>query len=198
MVYYSVLPNIDDLLRKLSSSADQHTRYVVQALKAFKTCIFLYRMHLNPMSNFIQTIVGLFLNAFEQSETTMRRLVSAILKLLVVSFAICGIFLIWAADLILSDDAYLSILLMAAGGGLAYWGGAASSAAAALVVAAPPIAAIVAISAGLGLFSIGLFMFIERVQRAAPHEYVVRAHANLGDVEDYLRQWIRNPFRDGD
>ena len=79
---------------------------------------------------------------------------------------------------------------MAAGGGLTYWGHVVFVAAVAATVVAPPIAAM---AAGVGLFGIGLFMAIERLQRAAPHEYVVRAHVHLGDVEDYLRQWIRNP-----
>lgn len=157
-------------------------------------------MHLNSMPDFIRTIVGLFLNAFGQCETTMKRLISALLQLLVVPFAICGIFLIWEADLILSDDAHLSIILMATGGGLMLWGGLACVAAIAATVIAPPIAPIAAVSAGVGLFGIGLFMFIKRLQRAAPHEYVVRAHIHLNDVDvdDYLHQWIRGASWEND
>jgi hypothetical protein len=189
MVYYNSLPNIDQLLQHLLPSTDRHTKYVAQVLLALKACIYLYRMHLNAMPYFIQTIVGLFLNALRQCETEMKQLVSALLKLVLVPFAICGIFLIWTADLLFSDDLHLSIILLAAGGGLAWWGYV--TYAAAVVVLAGPIAAV---AGGIALIGIGAAMFIKRLYRRAPHEYAVRAHINLNNVDGYLRQWLSNAF----
>jgi hypothetical protein len=196
MVYQSVLPSIDHLLEQLLlPSTNKHREYVSRVLFALKACIYLYRMHLNPSGTFIQTIIGLFLNALQQSQPAMNRLVPKLLELVLIPFAICGIAILWIADQLLSDELYLSITLMAAGGGLAVGGtitGIAIHSATAAAIAGP----IAAVAGGIALFGIGLTMMIKRIKRHSPHEYAVKAHVNLNMAEDYLTQWMRDSMHD--
>ena len=192
MVYQSVLPSIDHLLQQLlSPSTNKHRHYVSRVVLALKACIYLYRMHLNPAGTFIQTIIGLFLNALRQSESTMKRMVSKILELILIPFAICGIAVLWVADQLLSDELYLGITFMAAGGGLVVGGAVTGSvlhSATAAAIAGP----IAAAAGGVALLGIGLVMIIKRMKRHTPHEYAVKAHVNLNAAEDYLTQWMQN------
>ncbi|CAF3495449.1 unnamed protein product [Rotaria socialis] len=184
MLYYSLLPSIDHLIRELSTSPNNHYKYVTQLLCALKTCIYLYRMHLNQFTNFIMTATGLFQWLLNLNRTAMATFAKKILNLVVIPFAIFGIGIVWSASLIFHER-HLGIALI--------YGGVALGAYGYISHHMNPIAFGKSIAFAIGgatSSSIGMCILYDSVKSHVDNRNMINVQVMLSDVHNYFRQFI--------